>query len=64
MCESCDFERWLGVLDDLLEDEDYDWADDTLEGIRGWVDTNKHITDRQMGAIENIQKAVSNRERR
>ena len=59
MCSKCDWETWLSTIDDmLLESDDYEFAVDTLEGIRNWVSANEHITENQKQAITNIQEAV------
>lgn len=54
MCKSCDWESSLQECEDLLTDEDYAFASDTLEGIRDWIQTEHHVTERQQTAIENI----------
>ena len=60
MCSRCEWDHWLSVIDDmLLETDDYEFATDTLEGIRKWVSENEHITDNQKQAIINIQEVVN-----
>jgi hypothetical protein len=61
MCDSCEWSEALEELNDLCEDSDYDFANDTLSGIAEWVEREKHITKRQLGAIENIKRAVEDR---
>jgi hypothetical protein len=55
MCGHCEYEYWLEEIFELQEIGDYDWAADTLDGIRTWVEENEHITERQKEAIENIR---------
>jgi hypothetical protein len=54
MCDSCDWESLLEEIDEALEDEDFAFAEDTLQGIREWVYENEHCTGRQRDAVENI----------
>ena len=58
MCENCEWPEALEELNDLCEDSDYDFANETLAGIAEWVEKNKHITDKQIDAIANIKRAV------
>lgn len=44
-------------IDELLASGDYDWAQDTLEGIRASVEDYKTVTPGQRRAIENIRAA-------
>ena len=57
MCKSCGWEDLIEQIDELLEDDDYEFALDTLEGIRAWVAENEHCTENQQQAIENIANA-------
>ena len=52
------WEALLEELDDMLEDDRYEWAEETLEGIRGWVAENKHCTEKQQTAVANIRESV------
>lgn len=56
MCINCDWEKILKRINTLLEKDDYEWAFDTLEGIKEWIEEHEHVTDAQMLAIENIRK--------
>ena len=55
MCSSCDWKSALEECEELLEDADYEFASDTLAGIKDWIETNEHVTPRQLDAISNIQ---------
>ena len=57
MCSSCDWESALEECEELLGDTDYEFASDTISGIKEWVETNKHVTPRQLDAITNIQNS-------
>ena len=55
MCKTCEWQEVLEEVNDLCADSDYDWANDTLSGIAEWVEENQHVTEKQLGAIENIK---------
>ena len=57
MCDTCDWESFAEEIDEMLESGDYDWAAETLEGIRDTVTQREHCTERQREAVENISKA-------
>ena len=61
MCKHCEYEELLEEIDDMLGDDDYNFAVDTIEGIREWVSDEEHCTDGQKEAIENIRESVENR---
>lgn len=61
MCVKCDWEEFIEELDELLEDKDYEWAEDTISGIKSTVSAWKHKTEGQETAIENIKDAVRRR---
>ena len=61
MCQHCEWESLLARLSEMVEDDDYDWAIDTLEGIQNTVTVNECCTDRQREAVENIEDAVARR---
>lgn len=61
MCQSCEWSEALEELNKLCDDEDYDFASDTLFGIAEWVEKSHHITEKQITAIANIKRAVENR---
>lgn len=55
MCSLCDWEDLIDQIDGLLDDERYSFAQDTLCGIRDWVEENKHCTGPQKQAVNNIE---------
>ena len=55
MCQACGYEDTLETLNDMILSGDYDWALDTLEGIRDWVSLNEHVTDAQARTVSNIE---------
>ncbi|MHB9144684.1 MAG: hypothetical protein ACYC5Y_05035 [Symbiobacteriia bacterium] len=54
MCEACGYRETVAQIKDMLDSGDYEWAEDTLEGILEWVERNRHVTDRQKEAVQNI----------
>lgn len=50
--------RYRDMIEEMIDSGDFDWAEDTLEGIYDWVDDHQHITDGQMLAIDNIASKV------
>jgi hypothetical protein len=61
MCDSCEWPEALEELNELCENSDYDFANDTLSGIAEWVEEKHHITEKQLTAIANIKRAVEDR---
>lgn len=61
MCSRCDWEDVLERIEEMLGDSDYDFARDTLEGIREWVEDKEHVTERQKTAVDNIYESVARR---
>ena len=54
MCDSCDYESYSEKCEEMLDNMDYNFAEDTVMGIYDWVVENKHITDAQKKALDNI----------
>ncbi|MHA1592368.1 MAG: hypothetical protein ACTSUP_07855 [Candidatus Heimdallarchaeaceae archaeon] len=54
MCEECGWEELVADIDETIDDPDYEFAYDTLEGIREWVVDNNHCTESQKEAVMNI----------
>ena len=42
----------------MMDDPDYDFALETIEGIHDWIEKNSHITDKQKEAIDHIKESV------
>jgi hypothetical protein len=55
MCDSCNYQQWWDSIEDMLDDERYEFALDTLESIQEWIGEN--VTEKQIGAIQNIERA-------
>ncbi len=64
MCKECDWADHLSNLNEMLRAEAFQWAEETLTGIRDWVEKNEHITAPQERAIENITKALRKKKRK
>ena len=58
MCEECGWEDLLVEIDDLLDNPDYEFANDTLVGIYDWISDNEHCTENQQIAVKNIANSV------
>lgn len=55
MCDKCDYEHYL-VLIESLYDEDLRLSTyDFLEGVYDWVLSHNHITEAQIEAVEEIK---------
>ena len=57
MCDHCDWEEYDDKIKDLMDDGQYSFATDTLEGIGEWVRAHSHITDKQKAAVDNIESS-------
>lgn len=62
MCKHCLYEEYIETIEDLLDDLDFEWAQDTLSGILNWITDHNHITEEQITAIDNIIDAVDSQE--
>ena len=60
MCKRCDWETYIDDIDKMLIDPDYEFAEETLSGIRDWIEKNEHITDKQSISIDNIKSSINN----
>ena len=52
-----EWEEYRDILDEMLLDPNFEYADETLTGIRDWIVDNEHITEGQKSAVLNIQEA-------
>lgn len=53
-------EYWIDLLESMLNNSDFDWASDTLEGIYEHVDFYRTISEKQIMAINNIWHGQKN----
>lgn len=53
--------QFIGTIDDLLAQEQYGWAEDTLTGIRETVEKTQRVSPGQQRAVENIESNASRR---
>lgn len=58
MCDTCNWENLLETISEMLDDERYEFAIDTIEGIQDWVLDNEHCTENQETAIKNMKESV------
>jgi hypothetical protein len=49
--------QFVGEIDDLLASGDYDWAFDTLHGIRETVEHSRRVSEGQRRAVANVEAA-------
>ena len=54
MCNDCEWQTFLEQIEEMLNMDEYQFAENTLNGIADWVEENEHITDSQQETIENI----------
>jgi hypothetical protein len=54
MCDKCSWTEYLKKIEDTLDDSDFAFAENTLNGIYEWVEQNAHITSKQKRSIDNI----------
>ena len=53
-------QNFINQIDDMLSSGDYDWAEETLDGIQIWVSQNGVVTDKQLNAVDNIANNPKN----
>jgi hypothetical protein len=58
MCQNCDWENLIERIDEMVNSGDYDWAEDTLTGIRDTVEERQHCSERQVEAVDNIEESL------
>lgn len=58
MCTSCDWEDYNDLCDEMLTEDKYDFAAETIESIQNWIIEKEHITERQKAALDNINGSV------
>jgi len=54
-------EEWrevLDICDEMLFDEEYEFASDTIQGIRDWIEENSAVTPAQKRAVLNIRDSI------
>ena len=54
MCDDCGWEELGETIEELLGDDDMEWAESTLSGIGDWITEHEHCTDAQRTAVDNI----------
>jgi len=59
MCNECKWQDVSDLIDAMAKDPEgrWAWAEETLEGIDGWLVDNEHVTPRQRSAVQNIHQA-------
>ena len=59
MCDECGWEDLATKIEEMTDCGDFNWAEDTLEGILEWVNENEHCTEGQTNAVNNIADSRS-----
>lgn len=54
MCEECNWETHLDSAEEMMDNPDFAFANDTVSGIYQWIFENEHVTEAQITALENI----------
>ena len=62
MCDKCKWADYENKCEDMLNDSDYEFALDTIEGIYNWIQSNSHVTEKQKESIDNIYESVNEKE--
>lgn len=55
MCQNCNWESVAEGIEEMVEDDDFEFALKTLEGIQDWIIENQHVTENQEEAVSNIR---------
>jgi len=63
MCDQCDWEDKVNEMEEMCDDPTYDFCLDTIESMLDRIETNQHITKKQIEAVENIKAAVNDPEK-
>ena len=61
MCTTCGYDKVLNTIVELIDDGDFDYALDTLNGIAENIEQKEHVTVGQFTAVENIKARPSAR---
>lgn len=54
--------EYIDIIEDMLGDYSYRFAEQTLIGIYDFIEKNNYITDKQIEAIDNIKKSIYERQ--
>ncbi len=57
MCDKCRWKDYINQADEMLNDTDYSFAEDTIDGIKNQISTNKHVSGNQKTALDNIYQS-------
>jgi|GEM_PF-1666211 len=58
---SCGWHELSDEIQDMLDDDRYEFANDTLIGISDWINENEHCTEAQKQAVKNVRESAENR---
>ena len=51
-------DAWIRLIDQMLGEPEYEFATETLEGIRADIEGKNRITSGQINAIQNIRRST------
>lgn len=52
--------RWKEIIDEMVSDGRYAYAEETLVGIYEYIEENNDVTDAQIQAVKNIKDKPNN----
>ena len=63
MCQKCNFQEILDIIDDMIVEDKFQRSLDTIDSIYESVGKNKHVTDKERAALDNIRNATERKRR-
>lgn len=58
MCKRCEHEQYQRIIEELLRSPYYDFANYYLESCLDWVIHHRHITPKQVMAVDRIRSSI------
>lgn len=55
MCITCKHDEFAQRLGEMIDDGNYDFAEEWLTSTKRWVEMHQHCTDKQKSAADNIE---------
>lgn len=53
-----DPKKWLRVVDEMLTDPDFEFAEEYLSSVKEFIEVNDRITNKQTAAILKIRRSA------
>lgn len=54
-----EWEEFRDIINEMLLDPAFEYADETLSGILEWIVPHEHITNSQIMAVTNIRESAN-----